>query len=189
MQHPKMKRVMTGARQGMDRSLEHLRSEMNALRTGRATPVMLESVKVNYYGSQTPINQVASISAPQADLLLVQAYDSSALEDVEKAILQADLGLNPSNDGQTIRVPVPPLSEERRRELVKRSRTLGEEAKISIRNVRRNAKDEIKRTQDQENLSEDVRYGAEEDLQELTNTCTARVDEMLERKEQELMKV
>lgn len=189
MQDPHMKRVMSDARQGMDKSLDHLRTELNAIRTGRATPAMLENVKVDYYGSQTPITQIASLSAPQADLLLVQPYDSSAIEDIEKGIMQADLGLNPSNDGQTIRVPVPPLSEERRKELAKKSRALGEEAKISMRNVRRHAKDAIKKTQEQENLSEDVRYGAEEELQELTNAYASKVDELLERKEQDLMKV
>ncbi len=189
MQDPHMQAVVDEARAQMEQSLTHLRSEMNAIRTGRASPAMLESVKVDYYGSQTPINQIASISAPQADLLLVQPYDTSALEDVEKGIMQADLGLNPSNDGQTIRVPVPPLSEERRKDLAKRARTLGEEAKVSVRNVRRHARDEIKRTQQQEKLSEDVRYGADEELQELTDTFTTRVDELLERKEQELMKV
>lgn len=177
------------AQQGMDKSLAHLRAELNSIRTGRATPAMLESVKVEYYGSQVPINQIASISAPQADLLLVQPFDTNALEDVEKGIMQANLGLNPSNDGTTIRVPVPPLSEERRKELAKRSRELGEEAKISIRNIRRHVKDEIKRIQNQQNLSEDARYGGEEELQELTDDHTKKVDALLERKEQEIMKV
>lgn len=177
------------AQQGMDKSMSHLRAELNSIRTGRATPAMLENVKVEYYGSQVPINQVASLSAPQADLLLVQPFDSNALEDVEKGIMQANLGLNPSNDGTIIRVPVPPLSEERRRELAKRAREIGEETKIAIRNVRRAAKDEIKRVQDAQNLSEDVRYGGEEELQELTDEKTKKVDTLLDKKEEEILKV
>ncbi|PSQ80526.1 MAG: ribosome-recycling factor, partial [Bacteroidetes bacterium QS_8_68_15] len=105
------------ARDGMTESVEHLRTEISTIRTGRASPAMLQNVQVEYYGSMTPLEQVASVSAPQADLLLVQPFDTSALHDIERGIMQANLGLNPSNDGQTIRVPVPPLSQERRQEL------------------------------------------------------------------------
>ena len=181
--------ALNEARQGMDKSLGHLRQEMNSIRTGRASPAMLENVRVEYYGSQVPLNQVATISAPQADLLLVQPFDTSALEDVEKGIMQANLGLNPSNDGTIIRVPVPPLSEERRKELAKRARTLGEETKVALRNVRRSAKDEIKRVQEEQNLSEDNRYAGEEDLQSMTDEYTGKVDTLLDKKEQEIMKV
>ena len=181
--------ALNEARQGMDKSLSHLRQEMNSIRTGRASPAMLENVRVEYYGSQVPLNQVASISAPQADLLLVQPFDTSALEDAEKGIMQANLGLNPSNDGTIIRVPVPPLSEERRKELARRARTLGEETKVALRNVRRNAKDEIKRVQEEQNLSEDNRYAGEEDLQSMTDEYTGKVDTLLDKKEQEIMKV
>ncbi len=189
MNDPSMKAVLDEAKAGMEKSMSHLRAELNSIRTGRATPAMLENVRVEYYGSTMPINQVASISAPQADLLMVQPWDTNALEPVEKAIMQANLGLNPSNDGQMIRVPVPPLSGDRREELVKTARGLGEEAKISIRNIRRNAKDEIKRTQQKENLSEDVRYGGEEELQEMTDEYTNSIDTLLSRKEEEIRKV
>jgi len=177
------------AREGMKQAVKHLRTEIGTIRTGRASPAMLQNVTVEYYGSQTPLEQVASVSAPQADLLLVQPFDTNALHDIERGIMQANLGLNPSNDGQTIRVPVPPLSQERRQELVEKTRTLGEEAKVSIRNVRQNTKNEIQEIQQSENLSEDVRYGAEEELQEITDEHTQKVDALLERKQEELLDV
>lgn len=177
------------AEDGMNQSLQHLRAELGSIRTGRASPAMLQGVRVEYYGSQTPLNQVASVGAPQADLLVVQPFDTSAIGDIERGIQRANLGLNPSNDGQVIRVPVPPLSEERRKELVEKAGTLGEEAKISIRNIRRDAKNDIRDLQESESLSEDVRYEAEEELQELTDRHTSRVEKLLGKKEEEIMQV
>ncbi|MES3629203.1 MAG: ribosome recycling factor [Longimonas sp.] len=173
----------------MQETVKYLRSELNTIRAGRATPAMLEGVKVDYYGSQTPLNQVASVSAPQADLLVVQPFDRNAIDDIERGIMMANLGLNPSNDGSNIRIPVPPLSEERRRELATTARERAEEAKISIRNIRRETKDAIQRTVKKENLSEDVRYGAEEELQEITDTYVERIDTLTERKADEIMEV
>lgn len=181
--------VLDDAQERMEESVQFLRSELNSIRAGRASPAMLNNVKVDYYGSLTPLNQVASVNAPQADLLIVQPFDRSAIDDIERAIMTADLGLNPSNDGEKIRIPVPPLSEERRKELAKKARERGEETKISIRNIRRDVKNEIKGTVESENLSEDVLYGAEEDLQEITDACTAKVDKLLDKKEEEIMKV
>lgn len=181
--------VLDDARKQMDKAISHLRSELNTIRTGRATPAMLDSVQVDYYGSQTPLSQIASVSAPQADLLMVQPYDQNALEDIEKGIMSSNMGLNPSNDGTMIRIPVPSLSEERRRELARTVRSRGEETKIAIRNIRRGAKDEVKKLQQQENLSEDARYGAEDELQEITDTFTEKVDTLLEKKEQAILEV
>ena len=181
--------VLDDARKQMDKAISHLRSELNSIRTGRATPAMLENLQADYYGSQTPVSQIANISAPQADLLLVQPYDQSALEAIEKAILASDTGLNPSNDGSTIRVPVPSLSEERRKELAQTARSRGEEAKISVRNIRRGAKDEIKALEKEESLSQDARYGAEEELQEITDSFVDKVDTLLEKKEDAIMEV
>ncbi|NNF04233.1 MAG: ribosome recycling factor [Rhodothermales bacterium] len=189
MIHEDLKLILEEADEQMDKSVEHLRAELRSIRAGRATPSMLENVKVDYYGSQTPLSQMASVSAPQADLLIVQPWDRSVLDDIEKAILTADLGLNPNNDGEMIRLPVPPLSEERRKELAKTAHTRGEEAKISVRNVRRSAKDMIKTTQQEENLQEDMRYEAEERLQELTDGHTALIDKLMEKKEKEIMAV
>lgn len=181
--------ILDDAREHMDKTIDHLRTELNGIRAGRAQPSMVEHIRVDYYGSKTPLNQMASINAPQADLLIVQPYDRSALENIEKAIMQENIGLNPSNDGSIIRIPVPPLSEERRKELVKNAHSRGEEAKISIRNIRRSAKDEIKSTQEELNLSEDVRYRGEEELQEITDGYVGKVDALLERKEKEIMEV
>ena len=177
------------AKQGMEKALQHFRTELQSIRTGRASPAMLQTIKVDYYGSQTPLEQIASVTAPQADLLLIQPFDTNALEDIEKAIMKSDLGFNPSNDGQQIRVPVPPLSEERRKELAKKASERAEEARISIRNTRRNAKERLKKTEQEESLSEDVRYGAEHDIQDLTDEYTDKVDQLVERKEEEIMKV
>ena len=181
--------VLDEAEERMEEAIQYLRSEFNSIRVGRASPAMLENVKVDYYGSMTPINQVASINAPQPDLLIVMPFDRNATDDIERAIMQADLGLNPGNDGEKIRVPVPPLSEERRKELAKKARERAEEAKISVRNIRRDIKDQLKKTVDEHNLSEDVMYGAEEDLQEITDRCTKKADELLENKEEAIMKV
>ncbi|MFO8233610.1 MAG: ribosome recycling factor [Longimonas sp.] len=180
---------LDSADEQMQETVSYLRKELNTIRAGRATPAMLNNVKVDYYGSKTPLNQVASINAPQADLLVVQPFDKNAISDIERGIMMANLGLNPSNDGSNIRIPVPPLSEERRRELAGTARERAEEAKISIRNIRRDIKDAIQRIVKEQNLSEDVRYGAEEDLQELTDMYVERINTMTERKADEIMEV
>ncbi|MFW5955621.1 MAG: ribosome recycling factor [Rhodothermales bacterium] len=186
---PSLELIIDDAEEHMQKSMEWLRSELNTLRAGRAAPAMIENVRVEYYGSQSPLNQVASVSAPQPDLLVVQPWDRSALSAIEKAIISANLGLNPSNDGTMIRIPVPPPSEERRRDLVKSARARGEESKIAVRNVRRSAKDHIKSTQQEESLSEDMRYEAEDRLQKLTDEYIEKVDALLARKEAEIMEV
>ena len=184
-----IKELLDEAEEHMDKSLDWLRAELNSIRAGRATPSMIENVRVDYYGTQTPLNQMASISAPQPDLLIVQPWDRSALQDVEKGIQAANMGLNPSNDGQMIRIPVPPLSQERRRDLVKTAKSRGEEAKIAIRNIRREIKDRIKKVSDEESISEDMTYEGEERLQEITDQYTELVDKLMVRKEDEIMEV
>ena len=181
--------VLDDAKERMEKALEHLRHELNIIRAGRATPAMLEGVKVDYYGSQTPINQMASVSAPQGDLLIVQPWDASALGDIEKAIIAANLGVTPSNDGALIRIPIPQLTEERRKELAKAARSKGEEGRVSIRNIRRQVKDEIKSVQEAENLSEDMRFEGEERLQKLTNDYTKKIEDILKLKEKDIMEV
>lgn len=173
----------------MDKSVEHLRSELRTLRAGRATPAMLENVRVEYYGTMTPLNQMANVNAPQADLLMVQPWDRSSLNAIERAIGAANLGFNPSNDGSVIRIPVPTPTEERRREIVKAAKSRGEEAKVAIRNIRRVAKDEIKSVQQEQHLPEDMRFMAEEMLQKKTDAHIAKVDELLTHKEAEIMEV
>lgn len=189
MVDPHIKELLSEAEDHMGKSMEWLRQELNSIRAGRASPSMVENVRIDYYGSQTPLNQIASISAPQPDLIIVQPWDRSALEAVEKGIMVANMGLNPSNDGTLIRIPVPPLSEERRRDLVKTAKGRGEEAKIGIRNIRRDIKDRIKKVAEEEHISEDMEYEGEERLQEITDHYTEAVDKLIERKEGEIMEV
>ena len=184
-----IKLALEDAEERMEKALEYLRGELSAIRAGRATPAMLEHIRVEYYGAHSPLNQIASITAPQPDLLVVQPWDAKALGDIEKAIMAANIGVTPSNDGALIRIPVPPLSEERRRELAKAARMRGEEAKVAIRNIRRHCKDEIKSLAQSENLPEDMRYEGEERLQKLTDQYIEKVDVLLERKEKEIMEV
>jgi ribosome recycling factor len=173
----------------MNKALEHLRLELTTIRAGRASPAMLEHLRVDYYGTPTPLSQLAGVNAPQPDLLVVQPWDASALAAIERSIMTSDMGLNPSNDGSIIRVPIPPLSEERRRDLVKAARVRGEEAKVAIRNIRRHSREEIKTTQTEENLPEDMRYECEDELQKLTDGHVETIDEYLEHKEAEIMEV
>ena len=184
-----MKEIVADAKAQMNKSLEHLAGELKAIRAGRASPTMLDTVLVEYYGSMTPLNQVASVSAPSPDMLLVQVWDKSAVSSIERGILTANLGLNPSNDGELIRIPVPPLSEERRHDLVKVAKTRGEDVKVSIRNVRRSARDEMKRKQKDEHLSEDMLFEAEQQLDDLTHEFIEAVDKALEKKEAEILEV
>ena len=181
--------LLDEAAAGMAKALDHLRHDLNTLRAGRASAAMLDGVRVEYYGSFSPLNQVASVSSPQADLLVVQPWDKGALGAIEKAIKAANLGLNPGNDGILIRIPVPTPTGERRKEIVKASKTKGEDAKVGIRGVRRSAKDEIKSAADELNLPEDMRFEAEERLQKLTDQHVAKVEEMLAKKETEIMEV
>ncbi len=173
----------------MDEAVKYYKTELSHVRAGKAKPALLDSVKVDYYGSKTPLNQLANVSAPEARLLTVQPYDKSAIEDIEKAIMSAGLGLNPNNDGTIIRVPLPILSEERREELVKRIKELAEDARISIRNTRRDANDQIKKTTDKESLPEDAKYEAEQEVQNITDKHTDIVDKVLEQKQEEIMTV
>jgi ribosome recycling factor len=181
--------VLDDAEEKMNRAVEHLRHELSSIRAGRASPAMLEHIRVNYYGAHTPLNQMANVSAPQPDLLVIQPWDKSAIGDIEKAIAAANVGVTPSNDGTIIRIPVPPLSEERRRDLAKTARVRGEDARVAIRNIRRHGKDEIKSLQQSEHLPEDMRYEGEETLQQMTDRHIELIDKLLQRKEEEIMEV
>lgn len=184
-----LSQILDETREHMHKSLEHLAHELSHIRAGRATPAMVDEVRVDAYGQQMPLNQLATVSAPQADLIVIQPWDKSMLGPIERAIQAANLGFNPTNDGQLIRIALPPLTEERRRELAKSSRAHGEDTKVAIRNIRRSAKDDIKKQADSENLSEDMRYEAEEQLQQITDEHVARVDEIVGRKEKEILSV
>lgn len=173
----------------MHDALEFLKREFSHIRAGKATPTLLDGIKVDYYGSQTPLNQLAGITAPEARLLVVQPYDKNVMEDIEKAIMSSGLGLNPNNDGTLIRIPLPVLSEERRTELVKLAHEIAEKARISIRNSRRDANDHVKHKTKEDSLPEDALYDAEKEIQDLTDDYTKKVEDLLEKKEQEITTV
>ncbi|GAB4332528.1 MAG: ribosome recycling factor [Calditrichia bacterium] len=171
----------------MKKSIEHLQHELTRVRTGRATPALLEVVKVDYYGSLTPLTQVATITAPEPRLLVVQPWEKRLISEIEKAIMQSDLGLNPSNDGNVVRVPIPELSEERRRDLLKLVKKYCEEAKIAIRNIRRDANDSVKKLEKAHEISEDESRKMVDKIQKLTDDYVKLVDEKLEAKEKEIL--
>ena len=181
--------ILDDARDQMRHSLEHLAAELDTIRAGRANPAMLDSVRVEAYGSTMPLNQVASVSAPAPDLIVVQPFDKSTLGNIERGITMANLGLNPTNDGTLIRIGIPALTEERRMELAKTARARAEDAKVSIRNVRKDVKSEIHKTVKEESLSEDMQYEADENLQKLTDEMGTRVDTMLAKKEKDITTV
>lgn len=184
-----LKAILSEAGDAMSASLTHLSAELQAIRAGRANPGILDGVRVEAYGSQMPLNQLATVSAPQPDLIVVKPYDKTQLAEIERGIAAANVGLHPTNDGELIRLAVPPLTEERRQELMKQARTKGEEAKVSIRNARHAAKNEIGKLTKEENVPEDMHYEAEERLQKLTDEHTGKVDAVLEKKEKDIMTV
>src|SRR6266568_6463679 len=173
----------------MTKSVDHFGAELTTIRTGRANPALIDKIMVPYYGTPTPLNQLAQISAPEPRLLVVQVYDKSQMGVVEKALRTSDQGLNPANDGQVIRVPIPPLTEERRREYVKLVRHKAEEARVAIRNVRRDELHRIEHMQKQGEVPEDEAKRAHARLQKLTETHIERVDGLAARKEAEVMEV
>jgi ribosome recycling factor len=171
----------------MDQAVTHTAQEFSMVRTGRANPGLLHRVMVDYYGTPTPLQQIAGFSVPDARLLVVQPYDKSSMHAIERAIQEADLGLNPSNDGTVIRLAFPSLTEERRKELIRVVRHVAEEGRVAIRNVRRHAKDSIEALEG--DVSEDDVHRAEKELQDLTDVHTGKIDELLVHKEEELLEV
>ena len=169
----------------MNQAVTHAIQEFSTVRTGRANPALLNRVQVDYYGTMTPLQQLANFSVPEARLLVIQPYDKSAMVAIERAIQESDLGLNPSNDGNVMRLAFPALTEDRRRDLIKVVHRLAEDGRVAIRNVRRHAKDAI----EAEDVSEDDVHRAEKELQELTDRHIAAIDEALQRKEDELLEV
>lgn len=179
------KQIINNAKIKMNKSIDSLHYELATIRTGRANPAILDRVQINYWGSMTPINQVASISVVEGRQLLVKAFDKTVLKDIERAVYEADLGLNPQNDGQVIRIMIPPLTEERRRELAKSVGKFAEGAKISIRNIRREANDEIKKT----DISEDDKKRAQEQVQKATDDFVKKIESIAKEKEKEILTV
>lgn len=179
--------VLRDAKQHMEATIEAVTHELNTLRTGHASISILDDVVVDYYGAPTPLNQLASLSAPDANLLVVQPYDKSAIDAIERGILQAELGLNPSNDGALIRIPIPELTEERRVELTKVVGRHAETGKTAIRNIRRDANDKIKKLQADKEITEDEEHRGHKMVQELTDEYVNRIDELAERKSKEIL--
>jgi ribosome recycling factor len=173
----------------MDASVEHLRRELGAIRTGRASVALLEPIQVDYYGTPTPLNQLATLAVPESRLITVQPWDPSIIDDIERAILKSDLGLTPVNDGKIIRITVPPLTEERRRELVRLVKQKAEEARIAVRNLRREGNDRLKAKEKEKLLSEDDYHKALGRMQKITDEHIEQIDELAEQKEQEVMTV
>lgn len=178
--------ILDSAEEAMDNAIKHLEKQFVNIRAGKASPAMLGSVMVNYYGAQTPLNQVSNVNTPDGRTITVQPWEKSMLQEIEKGIQIANLGFNPMNNGETIIINVPPLTEERRRDLVKQAKSEAEDAKIGIRSARKEANNEIKKL---EHASEDLQKNAEIDIQEMTDTYVKKIDHILEIKEKEIMTV
>jgi len=181
--------VVKDADRRMDATVTDARHKLATVRTGRASLVIFEGLNVDYYGTPTPLNQVAKLSIPEPTMIVAQPFDPSALALIEKAIMSADLGLNPSNDGKLVRIPIPPLTEERRKQLVKKVHAMGEDAKTAVRQIRRDANETIKKEQKEGGMSEDDAHRELDDVQKATDRHTGEIDELCKNKEKELMEV
>lgn len=179
--------IINDARDKMTQSIEILKKDYSTMRTSRATPSLLDRITVNYYGTETPLNHVASISAPDPKSLLIQPWEKSMLGEIEKSIQKSDLGLNPMNDGNFLRIPIPPLTEERRNDLVKNCKKKAEEFRVAIRNVRRDANDTLKAMEKKSEITEDDQKKALDKIQKMTNDFIEQINKILESKEKEIM--
>ena len=184
-----MERLISDSEKRMKKSIQALEEEFNTIRTGRASSALFEKIKVEYYGQQVPLNQVATISVPEARLVVIQPWDRSVLSEVEKAIQKSELSVNPSNDGKVIRINIPPLTEERRKEFVKLAKNKAEGCRVAIRNIRRDANEELKNKQKHSDISEDDSKRGMDDVQKLTDKYIAEVNKVLEAKEKEILEI
>ena len=184
-----MNEVVKEAKHKMDKTIEAFRSDIAKVRTGKATTALLDGIKVEYYGNLSPLNQVANVTVLDAHTLSITPWDKNMVTEIDKAIMSADLGFNPVNDGTNIKVPIPQLTEERRKDFVKIVKKYGEEAKIALRNVRREANDKLKKMEKEKELSEDLRHDYESEVQTVTDNHSKRIDEMVLHKEKEIMEI
>ena len=184
-----MHQLIKDAKARMDKTIDALRSELSKIRTGKATTVLLDSIRVEYYGNMVPLNQVSNVSVLDAHTLSITPWGKQMVQVIDKAVLEANLGLNPISDGTNLKIPIPPLNEERRKELVKLIRKFGEESKIAVRNIRRDANDHLKKEQKDKKLSEDQMHDAEGEVQKLTDEHIKLIDDTLKHKEKEIMEV
>lgn len=184
-----VKEILAGHEDRMKKALDSLRKEYGSLRAGRATPALLEKVAVDYYGTPTPVNQVANVSVPEPRMIVIQPWEKTMLATIEKAILKSDLGLTPSNDGSVIRLSIPQLTKERRTELAKVIHKKAEESRVAVRNLRRDANDAVKKLEKEKAISEDEAKKAQDDMQKLTDKYIKEVDQIMTAKEKEIMEV
>ena len=184
-----MDAIIADGNSRMSKSVQTLKDEFNGLRTGRATAAMFERIKVEYYGNPTPLNQVATISIPESRLAVIQPWDKSVIGEIEKAIQKSELSLNPNNDGKVIRINIPPLTEERRKEYVKLAKQMAEQARVAVRNIRRDANDSLKKAQKDGEISEDDAKRGEDEIQKLTDHHIKAIDEQVETKEREILEL
>ncbi len=182
-----MKEIQTNCEEKMKKTVASLKEEFNMLRTGRASSAIFDKIRVNCYGEPTPLNQIASVSIPEARLVVIQPWDKSLITEIEKAVLQSDLSVNPSNDGKVIRISIPPLTEERRKDLAKKAKSMAENSRVSIRNIRRDGIDEVKKMQKDGTISEDQLKTAEESFQKITDSFITEINKILEEKEKEIL--
>ncbi len=181
--------VIEKTRKAMGKAIEALKKELAKVRTGRASTALLDEIRVDYYGTPTPLNQVGTLSVPEARLITIQPWEKNLIGEIEKAILKSDLGLNPTSDGQLIRLAIPPLTEERRKEMVKLARRMCEDTKIAIRNIRRDANESLKKLQKDKEISEDEQKRGEKEIQDLTDEFVKKADEIVGLKEKEIMEI
>lgn len=181
--------VISRSRSGMDKSIDALKKELARIRTGRASTNLLDDVRIDYYGTPTPLNQVGTLTVPEPRLITIQPWERNLIPEIEKAILKSDLGLNPSSDGQLVRIAIPPLTEDRRKEMVKLTKRIGEDAKIAVRNVRREANENLKKLEKDKEISEDELKRGEKEIQDLTDGFVKKIDEIVSIKEKEVMEI
>jgi ribosome recycling factor len=184
-----MNQTITAAEERMKKTLASLKDGFSTLRTGRASAALFDKIRVDAYGDKTPLNQVATVSVPEARLIVIQPWDKGLIGEIEKAIRTSELSLNPSNDGKIIRISIPPLTEERRKELAKQAKNQAEQSRVAIRNIRRDGNDELKKLQKDNKITEDDESKAAEELQKLTDSYIGKVNQILEEKEKEIMEV
>ncbi|HMS65053.1 MAG TPA: ribosome recycling factor [Ignavibacteria bacterium] len=184
-----IKDILKGATDKMNKAVEHVRHEFVKIRTGKATTNLLDGIKVDYFGTPTPLIQLGNISTPDYHTLTIQVWDKTAVSHVERAIIAANLGLNPNNDGTLIRIPIPPLNEERRKEIVKLVKKFAEDGKVAVRNIRRESIEHLKKTEKDEHISEDERKSGENEVQKLTDRHIKEIDDLIVLKEKEIMEV
>lgn len=179
--------IISGCREKMDKTIEALKRELAKIRTGRASPALLDGIRVNCYDTQMPLDQVASISVPESRLITIKPWDQSIIGEIEKSILKSELGLTPMSDGKIIRIPIPPLTEERRKDLAKLAKKMGEEGKISVRNHRREANELLRELKNEKEISEDEMYKGQEEVQKVTDEFIKKIDGITAEKEREIM--